>query len=207
MSIKQKSRILTLLIIVAVVMLVSRIGQVIISLEKSGYINLPKIKIQTTVETVKPENQETTIINDLEKNDNIFLNAELSLIEDIKYQKELLEIKNLELERRELQLQLAAIELENKLDVINEAETRLIALVNRRNQQDNRDVSDLVRLYTNMNSKEASEIIENMDTEVAILLLKSMDTDTASSILSQMNTEKAKEISSKLVEPILQRKN
>lgn len=212
MSNKQKFYLLYLLVVVASAMLVYRITQVVISLEKSGYISLPKFQTQPIQNEVQPtlvqiSDASGIDIEDYQEAKGVKSSLELSLLEDLAFQREALEIKALELEKRDLQLQLVAIELNNKMDVLERAEARITDLLEKRDQQQQAEISDLVQLYTNMNSKDATRIIETLETEVAILLLKSMDSDLAASILAQMDADKAKAITNKIIEPSILRKN
>jgi len=110
-----------------------------------------------------------------------------------------LQIRALELEKRELQIKLAEIEMEDKLSVLKEAENRINDLLKKQEAIKQKNLS-LIELYSVMPPRDAAEIFNDLDTETVLFLLKNLSPDKASDILMRLNAEKAREVARRIIE-------
>ena len=96
---------------------------------------------------------------------------------------------------REQVLKVIKIQLEKKLEELEDAEKRLADSLAIADKAAEKDITRLTSVYENMKSKEAAEIFETMDITFAAGFLSRMRPDAAAGILSNVDTKVAYAIS------------
>ncbi len=118
---------------------------------------------------------------------------------------EMIERKNRELKERDEQMtlrekNLQALEAKIKSDLkkIEVALARSEEQVGIKRDLIEKNVNNLVKVYSAMKSAEAARLLENLDEGVAVQIVSRMKSKTAGSVLGKMNTAVAKRISEKI---------
>lgn len=118
---------------------------------------------------------------------------------------EMIERKNRELKQREEQmalreknLQALEAKIKSDLEKIEVALARSEEQVGIKRDLIEKNVNNLVKVYSAMKSAEAARLLENLDEGVAVQIVSRMKSKTAGSVLGKMNTAVAKRISEKI---------
>ncbi|MCA9484096.1 MAG: hypothetical protein KC553_10205 [Nitrospina sp.] len=118
---------------------------------------------------------------------------------------EIIERKNRELKQREEEMalrekNLQALEkkIQEDLDKIETALKRSEEQVGIKRDLIEKNVNNLVKVYSAMKAAEAAKLLENLDEGVAVQIVSKMKSKTAGSVLGKMKTDVAKRISEKI---------
>ncbi len=118
---------------------------------------------------------------------------------------EMIERKNRDLKQRENQmalreknLQVLETKIKGDLAKIEQALARSEEQVGIKRDLIDKNVNNLVKVYSAMKSAEAARLLEKLDEGVAILIVSRMKSKTAGSVLGKMDTKVAKRISERI---------
>ncbi len=107
---------------------------------------------------------------------------------------EALEVKDLELKKREGELKVNMSDFEKKVKEFQEMQKKFISCIDDQNQKENKRVSQMVEVIQGMRPQSASDLLSVQDTEIAVKILAQLDPLKVSKIFNLMD----KEISAKL---------
>jgi flagellar motility protein MotE (MotC chaperone) len=115
-----------------------------------------------------------------------------------------LEDKEKELDAREKnlaeldeKLQQQKLELDKKIQALEETRRDIASRLESRVTQDEEDITKLVGVYSNMKAQNAATVISKLDDDLAIKILKRMKKQDAGNILNYLDPQKAKTLSEK----------
>jgi flagellar motility protein MotE (MotC chaperone) len=97
----------------------------------------------------------------------------------------------------EEKLQLQKIELDKKIEALEETRRDIASRLETRVNQDEEDITKLVGVYSNMKAQNAATVISKLDDDLAVKILKRMKKQDAGNILNFLDPEKAKLLSEK----------
>lgn len=120
---------------------------------------------------------------------------ERRIITAIDAEHERLEERRAALDRRELQLNSLAAEVDKKIAAMQSLRDELQRLLARRNDEDNQRVAELSLIYERMSPQQAAVLISELETDLAVSLLLGIRKKTAGQIMEQLDPEAALRLS------------
>ena len=130
---------------------------------------------------------------------NNFTQSEIQILQELAERREILDLRNQEIDKKVMQLKVSEQEIEKRLKQMQEYEQKLKLLVQEYNEKEKEKIMSLVKVYANMKPKDAARIFETLDLEVTVALLKEMKPSVSSAILAQITPTKAKAITDKII--------
>lgn len=206
-------RLLPFVIFLSVLTLTIKIGNVYDALKTHS---LPEFEISSlqAAETETPETAALTSAlqsSDYKKDSsnskdekeetapNNFTQSEIQILQELAERREILDLRNQEIDKKVMQLKVSEQEIEKRLKQMQEYEQKLKLLVQEYNEKEKEKIMSLVKVYANMKPKDAARIFETLDLEVTVALLKEMKPSVSSAILAQITPTKAKAITDKII--------
>ncbi len=118
--------------------------------------------------------------------------------EDISPQMQRLREREAELDRRERNLRQLEEELDRKLEELREKQAEVEEMLKEADVKRDEKIEHLIDVYSNMQPREAAQVIENLDQEVAVKILSGMRGREAGQILDNIDPQMAARISEQL---------
>lgn len=124
--------------------------------------------------------------------------AERALLERLSERRQELEKRESELEMRDTLLKEAEKRLETRLNELRDAEARIVAATQKKEEADLQRLKNLVSMYENMKAKDAAKIFDRLDIRLATDVAKLIQPRRMSDILAQMSPESAQKLTVEL---------
>lgn len=105
-----------------------------------------------------------------------------------------------ELEQRETLLEAAERRIDEKIAKLQLLQTAIEGLLIRRDEQEEAQLTSLVKIYENMKPKDAARIFEELDMAVLLDVIERMKERKTAPILARMNPRRAKAITLELAQ-------
>lgn len=121
-----------------------------------------------------------------------FSRAEIEMLQSLMERRETLDIRSREIDIRENLLSAAEQRIDEKIGQLKEIEATIQALLGQHDEQEEKKLRSLVRIYESMKPKQAARIFEELDMEILIDVAERMNERKFAPILAQMNPERAK---------------
>jgi flagellar motility protein MotE (MotC chaperone) len=132
-----------------------------------------------------------------------FSASEVEVLQKLAARREQLDARAAELDVRENLLQAAEKRLEEKIGKLKELESRIQALLRQHDEEAEKKLASLVKIYETMKPKDAAAIFEQLDLDILLDVVERMREQKMAPILAEMNPARAKEVT---VELALRRK-
>lgn len=124
--------------------------------------------------------------------------SEVEILQNLSQRREALEAKARDIEFREQLLDATAKQVEGKIAALKEIEQRIEELLKKRDEQEERNLRSLVKVYENMKPADAARIFEQLDMSILLDVVERMREAKVAPILAQMNPGKAKKVTEEL---------
>ena len=132
-----------------------------------------------------------------------FSASEVEVLQKLAARREQLDTRAGELDVRENLLQAAEKRLEEKIAKLKELESRIQALLKQHDEEAEKKLASLVKIYETMKPKDAAQIFEQLDLDILLDVVERMKEAKMAPILANMDPSRAKELT---VELALRRK-
>jgi flagellar motility protein MotE (MotC chaperone) len=120
---------------------------------------------------------------------------ERRILVSIEQEYEKLEQRETDLDSRELQLKTLEVEVDKKLAAMQELRTELVKLLGRKQEEEDRRINELSKIYEKMDPTKSARLIKDLDQQLAIELLIGIKKKTAGQILDNLDAATATELS------------
>jgi flagellar motility protein MotE (MotC chaperone) len=124
--------------------------------------------------------------------------AERALLERLSERRKEIEKRQSELEMRDTLLKAAEKKLEERLNELKDAEARIVAATQHKDEVELQRMKNLVTMYENMKAKEAAKIFDRLDIRLATEVARLIQPRRMSDILAQMTPEAAQRLTVQL---------
>lgn len=129
-----------------------------------------------------------------------FSQSELDILQKLAERREALDIHERGLEQRVAMLEAAETQIDNKIGKLKQLQTSIKELLETYNEQEQKKMADLVKIYSNMKPKDAARIFNELEMPILISVFKRMNARKSSAILAKMNSKRAKELTTEIAE-------
>jgi flagellar motility protein MotE (MotC chaperone) len=120
--------------------------------------------------------------------------AERALLERLSDRRRELEKRQSELEMRDTLLKAAEKKLEERLNELKQAEDRIVAATQQKEEVELQRLKNLVTMYEGMKAKDAAKIFEKLEVKLATEVARMIQPRRMSDILAQMTPEAAQRL-------------
>jgi flagellar motility protein MotE (MotC chaperone) len=120
--------------------------------------------------------------------------GERAVLESLQQRRQELETRSREMEVRDSLLKAAEKRIEQRLQDVKDAETRISGASAKREEEDQAKFKSLVTMYENMKAKEAAKIFDRLELRVLVELANKMNPRRMSDILGVMTPEAAERL-------------
>jgi flagellar motility protein MotE (MotC chaperone) len=120
--------------------------------------------------------------------------GERAVLESLQQRRQELETRSREMEVRDSLLKAAEKRIEQRLQDLKDAETRISGASAKREEEDLAKFKSLVTMYENMKAKEAAKIFDRLDLRVLVEIAQKMNPRRMSDILGVMTPEAAERL-------------
>ncbi|MCW5730739.1 MAG: hypothetical protein KIT20_08280 [Alphaproteobacteria bacterium] len=124
--------------------------------------------------------------------------SEVEILQSLSQRREELEAKARDLEFREQLLGATAKQVDEKIAALKEIERRIEDLLKKRDEEEERNLRSLVKVYENMKPVDAARIFEQLEMAILLDVVERMREAKVAPILAQMNPGKAKKVTEEL---------
>ncbi len=124
----------------------------------------------------------------------LFSRAEVEMLQNLVERRETLELRARELDIRDNLLSAAEQRIDEKIAQLKTIEATIQDLLDRHDDQEEKKLGSLVRIYESMKPKQAARIFEELDIDILIDVAERMNERKIAPILAQMNPSKAKTV-------------
>ncbi len=123
-----------------------------------------------------------------------FSRAEIEMLQSLMERRETLDLRARELDIRGNLLSAAELRIDEKIVQLKDIEATIQVLLERHDDQEEKKLSRLVRIYESMKPKQAARIFEELDLDILIDVAERMNERKFAPILARMQPERAKAV-------------
>lgn len=124
--------------------------------------------------------------------------AEIDLLQQLAERRERIENREQELDRRNAMLKAAETRIDQKIGELKTLQTTIEGLIKKYDDQQEKKVAGLVKIYENMKPKQAAKIFEELEMDVLLMVAERINSRKLAPIMAAMNAEKAREVTVEL---------
>ena len=125
---------------------------------------------------------------------------EVELLQSLSARREQLEAREREFEQREVLLLAAERRIDEKIVELGKLQNTIEGLIVQHDEQGDKQMTSLVKIYESMKPKDAARIFEELDMVVLLDVVERMKERKTAPILASMNPKRAKEITLELAQ-------
>lgn len=124
--------------------------------------------------------------------------AEIDLLQQLAERRERIENREQELGRRNAMLKAAETRIDQKIGELKALQATIEGLIKKYDEQQEKKVAGLVKIYENMKPKQAAKIFEELEMDVLLMVAERINSRKLAPIMAAMNAEKAREVTVEL---------
>ncbi len=124
--------------------------------------------------------------------------SEIDLLQQLVERRDRIEKREQEIEVRNAVLKAAEARIDKKVQEMKNLQTVIQGLLASYDEQQEKKVASLVKLYENMKPKDAAKILEELEMDVLLMVAERINTRRLAPIMSAMNPQKAREVTVEL---------
>jgi flagellar motility protein MotE (MotC chaperone) len=124
--------------------------------------------------------------------------SEIELLQQLSQRRKVIEGREQELEMRTGLLTAAEIRIEKKIKELENLRVTIANNIQTYDEQQDKKLLSLVKIYENMKPKDAARIFENLDLETLLEVAERMKERKLAPVMAKMNAEKAREMTVEL---------
>ena len=136
--------------------------------------------------------------DDAENDPTLFTQSEIDLLQDLAERREKIEKTEQQIALKQGLLKAAETRIEKRVSELKQLELTIIGLIKDHDDQQEKKMNSLVKIYEAMKPKDAARIFEQLDIDTILLVAERMKERRLAPVMAQMNPEKAKDITIKL---------
>lgn len=124
--------------------------------------------------------------------------AEAEVLQSLAKRREVLEARSAELDLREKMLAVTEQRINDRLAELKKAEQQMQSLLKQRDEEEERNLRSLVKVYENMKAKDAARIFENLEQSVLVDVVERMKEAKLAPVLAEMDPARAQKLTVEL---------
>ena len=128
----------------------------------------------------------------------MFTQSEIDLLQDLAERREKIEKTEQQIALKQGLLKAAETRIEKRVSELKQLELTIKGLIKDHDDQQEKKMNSLVKIYEAMKPKDAARIFEQLDIDTILLVAERMKERRLAPVMAQMNPEKAKDITIKL---------
>ena len=136
--------------------------------------------------------------DDAENDPTLFTQSEIDLLQDLAERREKIEKTEQQIVLKQGLLKAAETRIEKRVSELKQLELTIKGLIKDHDDQQEKKMNSLVKIYEAMKPKDAARIFEQLDIDTILLVAERMKERRLAPVMAQMNPEKAKDITIKL---------
>jgi flagellar motility protein MotE (MotC chaperone) len=126
--------------------------------------------------------------------------SQIELLQDLAKRREELEAREQTLILREGLLAAAEHRIEGKIEELKTVKVEIEALIKVYDEQEEKEIGELVSIYEKMKPKDAARIFDQLDMDVLLDVLQRMKASKTAPVLAAMDSNRAQEITVRIAE-------
>ncbi|WP_337996004.1 MotE family protein [Oleispirillum naphthae] len=127
-----------------------------------------------------------------------FSQSEIEVLQSLAARREELDRRERELDQRLAVLSAAEAQIDAKIQKLREIQKTIEGLLDKHQEQEDKKIESLVKIYQAMKPKDAARIFEQMDMPILIRVFKGMKERTSAAILAEMTPDRANAVTAEL---------
>jgi flagellar motility protein MotE (MotC chaperone) len=124
--------------------------------------------------------------------------AEMDLLQQLAERRDRVEKREQEIEVRSAILKAAETRIDKKVEEMKNLQATIEKLLAAYDEQQEKKVASLVKIYESMKPKEAARIFEELEMDVLLMVVERINSRRLAPILASMNPQKAREVTVEL---------
>lgn len=124
--------------------------------------------------------------------------SEIDLLQQLAERRDRVEKREQELEGRAALLKAAEARIDKKVDEMKTLQSTIEGLLASYDQEQEKKVASLVKIYENMKPKDAAKIFEELEMDVLLMVVERVNSRRLAPIMAAMNPQKAREVTVEL---------
>lgn len=140
-----------------------------------------------------PEKEESAL-----DDPSLFTQNEIDLLQRLAERRETIETREAELNTREGLLNAAEQRINRKISEMQQLQATIQGLIKTHDEQEEKKLGSLVRIYENMKPKDAARIFEELDIDTLLMVAERMKERKLAPVMANMNSAKAKDVTVEL---------
>lgn len=126
--------------------------------------------------------------------------SQIELLQSLADRRRELEERERTLVQREGLLAAAEHRIEQKIDELTGIKTEIEDLIRKYDEQEEQQLSGLVKIYETMKPKDAAKIFDALDMDILLQVIERMKASKTAPVLAAMTPERAKEVTARIAE-------
>ncbi len=127
-----------------------------------------------------------------------FSQSEIEVLQSLAARREAIEQRERELDQRLAVLSAAERQIDAKIQKLREIQKTIEDLIEKHDEQENKKIDNLVKIYQAMKPKDAARIFEQMDMSILIRVIKGMKERTSAAIMAELSSDRANAVTTEL---------
>lgn len=127
-----------------------------------------------------------------------FSQAEIELLQNLSRRRDELDSRERQIEMRENLMAATEKRIEERISELRRIESQIDSLLIKYDEQRQRQIDSLVKIYQNMKAKDAARIFERLDMNVLLEVAENMKSRSLAPILAEMDPNRAQKITVEL---------
>ena len=220
----QKVRILPLLILVAMLSFVVRLGDIVTqvrtpeqvfqasaSAEEKSSDHGEAAKEGENAETAEvpaglPETEPAPLPEegwaDPTSEEFAFSETQTTVLKELRERRDVLDKRERQMDQREALLKVTEKQIEEKISELTAVREEIEGLLGKQSEEEKARMDSLVKIYEGMKPKDAAEIFNNLDMDILLEVVSRMSERKSSPIIAAMSTERAQRLTTLLAEQL-----
>lgn len=126
--------------------------------------------------------------------------SQIELLQSLAERRRELEERERTLVQREGLLAAAEHRIEKKISELNGIKSEIEGLIKKYDEQEEQQLSSLVKIYETMKPKDAARIFDELDMDILLQVIQRMKASKTAPVLAKMTPERAKEVTARIAE-------
>jgi flagellar motility protein MotE (MotC chaperone) len=127
-----------------------------------------------------------------------FSQSEIQVLQQLAGRREAIEKRERELDQRLAVLSAAEAQIDTKIRKLREIQKTIEDLMDKHDEQEQKKIDNLVKIYQSMKPKDAARIFEQMDMHILVRVIKGMKERNSAAILAKMSADRANAVTAEL---------
>lgn len=129
---------------------------------------------------------------------SLLTQAEMDILQQLAERRDRVEKREQEIELRNAMLKAAETRIDKKVEEMKNLQAAIEKLLAAYDEQQEKKVTSLVKIYETMKPKEAAKIFEELEMDVLLMVVERFNSRRLAPVLAAMNPQKAREVTVEL---------